>query len=114
MEGMNAMTGNDFEATSPDCGDSGKALYAVFDPEVTELWTPAMEAGNPVEVTAIWPPETAGETPERADAVLPRKRRTSGLSGSDICSALLSVVNGILFFSALGAAIYLITSLFAH
>lgn len=70
-------------------------VQAVFDPEVTAMWTPAMEGENPVQVSAVLPPK-------------PKKAPVSDATPRSIP---LTVTNTILMLAAIGAVVFLISSL---
>lgn len=98
------------EAAEPSVRKKGEPR-ATFDPEITELWTPDLEADHPAKARAIWPPETPEEIQTTA---LPQKENASAPRGRALCSAVLSVINGLLLLGAAGSAIYLIAFLFSH
>lgn len=100
------------ETAAPDSKAWKEAeLCVTFDPEITDLWTPDLETEHPPRVRIIWPPEAPEEI---QTTVLPRKKNASAPRGRALCSAALSVINGLLLLGAVGSAIYLITSLFSH
>lgn len=71
-------------------------IQAVFDPEITALWTPDIEGENPAQVSAILPPPK------------PQKARVTEKSASSIP---LTITNTILVLLAIAAVVFLVTSL---
>lgn len=82
-------------AKPPEPPRDENTIRAVFDPEITRMWTPEME----------------GEHPRRVEAVVPPKPKKAFAEASAPRSVPLTVINTVLTLTAIGAAVFLIFSL---